>query len=201
MFPTEQDKLQLRNSIRLKFKYTEEKNEAQITYVLDLVVNCKSKKQAEAIVNNCDTTNQVKLLSDYGFGNIANNSPQTIKQAITDAPAAIHAQQQINTHINGYLTAISTKYTRHTAGTLTDALPMMDGQRNVARVYNNAQQKLPLGRDYVEWYPKLSSTQNSAGKRFFTSRGMAGLWYTEHGTHNVNTLEWYRLDGTNWKRF
>jgi hypothetical protein len=204
-----QDEAQLTNAIKIKFGLRDgtETQQKQITYILGLLNKCSGKRQAEAVLNNCDSVDDIKLLAEYGFDKIKQNSRDAITAAIAAAPAAIlqraqekAAQDQINTHIEGYRSTISPKYKKHTAGTLTDSFPIQDGTRKLAVHYNNGDGRLPQGRSYAEWYPAVGS-QNSAGKRFFTSRGLEGLWYTEHGTHNMSVAVWYRLDGTDWKQF
>ena len=159
------------------------------------------------------TFNDLKLLAQVKYAGVTNNAPQTIRNALAQAPllaqqAATQAQaiQQENQRINGYLQTVNNNdFKNHRNGTLNKQLPIQDMVGNtltpIARHYNNGEQKLPPSGNYIEWYPLVGSTR-SPQKRFFTKRSdQNDLWYTEGGTHGAGVW-WHRsTQGGDWIKF
>jgi hypothetical protein len=205
--PTPQEEASLRNQI--KQKWGNNFPPKSIDTAVDCLKEASGKKQAEAVLATITTFNDLKQLAQVKYAGVTNNAPQTIRNALAQAPllaqqAAIQAQaiQQDNQRINGYLQTVNNnEFKNHRSGTLNKQLPIQDMVGNtltpIARHYNNGEQKLPLG-NYIEWYPLVGGTR-SQQKRFFTNRADPNnLWYTEGGTHGAG-LWWHRsTPGGDW---
>jgi hypothetical protein len=194
----------------LKANTTEDK---PVKDALNLLKGAKNKGQAQAVLRNVTTFNQLKLLASTNYAGIANNSDQAVKAALAQAPqvaqqatAQAQAIQQDNQRINGYLqTVISNDFNAHRGGTFNKQLPLQDMVSNqltvIARHYNNTPPKLPPGGHYIEWYPLVGGTR-SPQKRFFTRRSnQTDLWYTEGGTHGAGLWWQQSAPGGDWIAF
>jgi hypothetical protein len=149
--PTEPEKNSLR--VQIKQRIADAKDDKSANEIIGWLADSSGKKQAEAIVANTTQRKQIQDLHKYGFSKLANNSPQVIQSALKAAPAAIiaaqqaaHAQNLLNSRINGYLASINNKYKNHRSGTLVH-VPVNDvvGTKitAVARHYNNCEHRLP----------------------------------------------------------
>jgi hypothetical protein len=177
--PNPQEEASLRNQIKQKWGNTF--HQKSIDTAVDCLKEASGKKQTEAVLAAIITFNDLKLLAQVQYAGVTNNAPQTIRAALAQAPllaqqAAIQAQaiQQDNQRINGYLQTVSNNdFKSHRNGTFTKQLPIQDTVGNtltpIARHYNNGEQKLPPGGNYIEWYPLVGGTR-SPQKRFFTRR-------------------------------
>jgi hypothetical protein len=209
--PTPQEEASLRNQIKQKWGNTFPQK--SIDTAVDCLKEASSKKQAEAVLAAITTFNDLKLLAQVKYAGVTNNAPQTIRNALAQAPllaqqAATQAQaiQQDNQRINGYLQSVNNNdFKSHRNGTLNKQLPIQDMVGNtltpIARHYHNGEQRLPSVGNYIEWYPLVGSTR-SPQKSFFTKRSdQNGLWYTEGGTHGAGVW-WHRsTQGGDWIKF
>jgi hypothetical protein len=211
--PTDQQKTILKNQIKTNFKLTEDD---KIDAVYKLLLDCKGKAQAEAVVTHCTTYDEVRLLRTAGFTRISANSREAIQGALIAAPSVItqakaaaalqkaedKKQADLNDLINGYLVSLHGKYIAHRNGTyVATPVQWFDGSKNITigGHYNNGEGILPAGGNYIEWYPIVGG-KRSAQRRFFTRRYESdSMWYTVGGTHG-STTEWYLLSDGNWTK-
>jgi hypothetical protein len=207
--PKSEESLFLKNQIKRRF--SDAKNDVSAGQVLTVLLQASGKKQASAVADYCTTFDQVRLLRDYGFANIKDNSTTAIQAALDAAATALAAakaaaqkQTLLNQKLEGYLSSINGKYKNHMKGFAVN-VPIVDtvgvSNTTVAAHYNNGEGKLPGGGNYIEWYPLVGGTR-SAHKRFFTQQSSSIIWYTEGGTHGA-TLEWFRRDKSDrdWIKF
>jgi hypothetical protein len=210
--PNEQQKNEMTIKIKSKGKGWNDKVDKAITHLK----KASGKHQAYAVLAAVEHFKDLKRLANAGYAGMTNNAPETIRKAVRNAPDVIAgareeelaaqqqalAIQQLNNRIDGYLASVSNRveFTNHRNGG-TPGLPIreMVGNRPtvIATHYNNGEGKLPLGGNYIEWYPLAPGGTRSADKRFFTKRSdQNNLWYTEGGTHH-GADSWYHQGAPN----
>jgi hypothetical protein len=194
---------------------------------LGYLKHAKNKAQAYAVVEAVDKYDDLRKLSEAEYVGLTSNNKKVIQEAVSRADGVIAAMQaanaqanaralaqaeqirlqaeqirQDNARINMYLPTVTIRAGFNPHRSREGMIPNLPIQ-DVARQYANAENILPRGGHYIEWYPRTIGGVVSPQKRFFTKRyDQNRLWYTEGGTHGAEAIWWVR-DGPNgdWIRF
>jgi hypothetical protein len=191
---------------------------ADVETGLDYLKQAETKSQAFAVVEAVVNFDDLRKLAQAQYANLEDNSKEVILKAVTladgeiaklnadnaraNAEALARAEEirQDNARINMYLPTVTirTGFNPHRLQGTIPQLPIQD----VARQYANAENILPRGGHYIEWYPRTAGGVVSPQKRFFTKRNDQNrLWYTEGGTHGAEAIWWVRQGDGDWIRF